>query len=147
MQCGARGLQRITLPAVRGQKREANIHIIECVALDDAAHAHRCAVLACRQIQAEAVFRVLGDIGFVHVGNRIIQRMHVAVADIADPVGVSEQRQKKRGIIGRDFAQNQAFRFYFNQRKLHILPPTGNRHHAPFCRHFIVSRRRRLHQH
>ena len=61
-----RGLERITVAAIGGQEREAQVDVRQRVALDETAHADRRAVVgALGEPKAEAALRVhLGEPGF-----------------------------------------------------------------------------------
>ncbi len=77
-------------------------------------------VFECRQIQSEAVFLVLGKVGFGEISPRRIKVVHMSITNVADPVRIVQQCHKKRCIIEREAAKHESFCFNFNvnQRKL-----------------------------
>src|SRR6185369_9595169 len=83
---------RIALAGMPLEKGVAEVRAVEDFAFHQAAHAEPLAGRVAHH-QPEAVAHALLD-----VGSRILERTHVAVADIADPTGIIEQLEDEASV-------------------------------------------------
>jgi len=106
---GAR-FDRVAARPVARQEGVAQVGVGQGVALEQPAHADRFAAVAQRHPQqAMAVARVAVDRTVEDVAHRAVEIAHAAVADVVEEGRFVEQLQDEAGIVGREFAQLQAF--------------------------------------
>ncbi len=104
----ARGLITVALRTIRRQVREADIHVLEDIPLQQAAHADGNAVFQFDEPQPESELAVAGERTLADVLARGACRPHVPVADIRDEGRVVEQLQdERRVVLGVHLADHQ----------------------------------------
>src|SRR6185369_1283591 len=105
------GLARVAAATVAGEERESQIGVRQRVAADEAAHAERLAGLSQRhRPEPVAVLYIARGGPARDVAAGVLERVHVAIADEAQPGGLVQELEDERRVLGRQLAQPQARR-------------------------------------
>lgn len=109
---GGGGFARVALPPEFLQEREADVHVLEPIALQQAADADgRAGLFQLDQVQAKSEFAVAGDGASGDVAASVGEGARTAIADIFEEGGLVQKLQDERGVILGEAAQQQPFRF------------------------------------
>jgi hypothetical protein len=109
---GGGGFARVALRPVFLEEGEADVHVVERFAFEQAADADgRGGIFQLDQVEAKAEFAVAGDGAFGDVAARVGEGARAAIADIVEEGGLVQKFQDERGVARGEAPQQQPFCF------------------------------------